>query len=254
MVNTSPFHGEDLRVRAPSGVLYSNILKIKYTLKKLYPGIYLCTIKDAYDLTMTFCRVQEFYESPHKHIRGKKFKLLDFMREYSATSGCFTYPLDWGGFNVPGRVVDKLYDLGIDDYNEYDRIIECIHLKINSEVKPRNNYYLIGSNDDQATIQHEVCHALFTLDKAYKKSVLSLLKKLKRSTYNKALTGLKNLGYGKHVMDDELQAYLSVDYKTIQQVSDLTEKQLKDLREAAKIFRDHFKSYIKKIKLDLEIS
>ena len=58
-------------------------MKIEYTLKNLYPGVYLCTIKDMYDLTMTFCRVQEFYESPFKQIRNKKFLLLEFMKLYS---------------------------------------------------------------------------------------------------------------------------------------------------------------------------
>jgi len=228
-------------------------LKIKYKLKNLYPGIYLCTIKDAYDLTMTFCRVQEFYESPYKHICGKKFKLLDFMKTYSIVNGSFTYPLDWGGFNVPGKIVDRLYRLGIDDYNDYDRVIEDIHLKINKQVKNTSNYYLIGSDGEHETIQHEVCHALFTLDSQYKKSVLELLKNLSARTYRKAAKGLMNIGYGKHVMADELQAYLSVDYVTVVQVSDFTEKELKNFKDTAAIFRTHFKSFLKKINLDLKV-
>ena len=228
-------------------------MKIKYTLKSLYPGIYSCIIPDSYDLTMTFCRVQEFYESPHKHIRGKKFKLLDFMKDYAAVNGSFTYPIDWGGFNVPGKIIDNLYKLGIDDYNEYDRIIECIHLKINNEIDTRNNYYLIGTDGDHETIQHEVCHALFTLDKQYKKRVLALLKNLSANTYKKAEKILINIGYGKHVMKDELQAYLSVDYRTIQEASNFTEKELKNFKETADTFKAHFKSYIKKIGLDLKV-
>lgn len=202
---------------------------------------------------MTFCRVQEFYESPLRHIRGKKFKLLDFMKDYAVVNGCFTYPIDWGGFNVPGTIIDNLYKLGIDDYNDYDHAIESIHLKINNEVDTKNNYYLIGSDGDHETIQHEVCHALFTLDKQYKKNVLALLKNLSANVYKKAEKTLINIGYGKHVMKDELQAYLSVDYRTIQEASNFTEKELKNFKETAAIFKAHFKSYIKKIGLDLRV-
>ena len=65
---------------------------ISYKLEKIQDGIYHCIIDDMYDLAMTFCRIQEFYESPFSQIRGKNFKLLDFMRIYSKNNGdniCF---------------------------------------------------------------------------------------------------------------------------------------------------------------------
>lgn len=219
-------------------------MNIKYTLTEVYPGLYHCEIRDTYDLTMTFCRVQEFYESPHKSIRNKKFKLLDFMRLYSKDSGLFTYPIDWGGFNIPGKVIDKMYKLGIDDYNIYDTLVEIIHTKINSKIKKPNNYYLIASNGDQETLNHEIRHGLFALNKAYKKKTLSILKDLNKSTMLKARKAVASLGYCERVIDDELQAYLSGDFKAIEEIASFNSREKKNLYTVAVTMKKNFKKFV----------
>jgi len=225
-------------------------MKINYTLKELYPGVFLCTIDDMYDLTMTFCRVQEFYESPHKQIRGKKFKLLDFMQLYSKHNrGHFSYPLDWGGFNVPGPIVANLYRLGIDDYNEYDKIIESIHKKINDQIEIDDNYYLIGANNNKTTVEHELCHGLYFVDKEYRKTVNKLLKGLLPAVKKKAVQALFDLGYGKAVINDELQAYFSTDFNTIKEGTHLSKKELSNLTDVVLALKANFKPYKKKIKI-----
>jgi len=223
-------------------------MKIKYTLKKLYPGVYLCTIRDMYHLTMTFCRVQEFYESPFKQIRNKKFTLVKFMELYSRkNNGSFTYTVDWGGFNVPGAVVNKLYKLGIDDYNKYDDVIEEIHNKINKELKEKNSYYLIGADNNSRTVEHELCHAFYTLRRDYKLAINKVLSKLKTSVYKKASKALFDLGYGKTTLLDELQAYFITDFASIVDNSKLTKNELCNLTDVSielkKIYKEHKKSY-----------
>jgi hypothetical protein len=197
---------------------------------------------------MTFCRAQEFYESPYNQFRNKKFKLLDYMKEYSKRNGSFTYPLDWGGFNIPGKIINNLFTLGIDDYNEYDRVIEDIHNHINSKIKKENHYYLIASDNNIETIDHEVCHALFYLDKEYKKKTKTILKLLKKNVRKKAEKALKNLGYCQFVMDDELQAYLSVDYTTIREVADFTTKEELNFNNTSKAMKLNFKEYKKPLR------
>jgi hypothetical protein len=224
-------------------------MKIKYSLKKLYPGIYLCKIEDMYDLAMTFCRVQEFYESPFKQIRGKRFTLIELMALYSKKNeGSFTYPMDWGGFNIPGPVIASLYDYKIEDYNIYDSIILEIHNKIVTETES-NQYYLIGSNTDVCTIEHECCHALFFLDKNYRENALKILKKLHRSLRKKAEDVLFELGYDKSVMDDEIQAYLTTEFNTLKAKKKLNTKEQKNYNSVVKELKENFKSYREKIKL-----
>ena len=222
-------------------------MKVDYSLKELYPGVYLCTIKDMYDLTMTFCRVQEFYESPFKQIRNKKFSLIEFMKLYSKKNGSFTYAQDWGGFNVPGKVVAKLYEIGIDDYNEYDSVIEEIHNTINKEIQEKNNYYLIAADNNSKTVEHEVCHAFYTLNENYRKAINKVLKKLKNSVYKKASRALFDLGYGKSTLLDEFQAYFITDFASIRDNSKLTKNELCNLTDVSielrKIFKECKKSY-----------
>lgn len=216
-------------------------MKIKYQLEQIHSGIFHCVIEDMYDLTMTFCRVQEFYESPFKNIRGKKFKLLDFMAQYSRNRGCFSYPVEWGGFNVPGKVVERLYELGIDDYNDYDRTIDEIRNKIKQETK--SNYYLIASDGNGQTIDHELCHGLFYLDRKYKKSALEILKKLNKSVYRKAEKALLEHGYCKAVIPDELQAYFTTGHDFINEVVHFDKREEANIQVVTKLMEENFSLY-----------
>lgn len=225
-------------------------MNIKYTLKRLYPGMYLCSITDMYDLAMTFCRIQEFYESPIKQIRGKKFTLIKLMSLYSKRNrGCFTYPEDWGGFNIPGPIIANLFKKGIEDFNVYDKIIEDIHNKINGEIETDNHYYLIGSDDNKKTIEHEICHALYFLNKSYKKNADAILKKLIPSARKKATGVLLELGYDKSVIDDELQAYFSTEFLSLKNKTKLNKRELENITDIVLKLKANFKEFRKKIKI-----
>ena len=223
-------------------------MKIKYKLKKLYPGIYHCEIKDSYDLAMTFCRVQEFYESPFKEIRNKPFRLLELMSIYSKRmgDGYFGYPVDWCGFNIPGKVIDTLYSYKLDDINIYD----CAIVGMVNTIKEDNHhaeYYLIGSNGDKSTILHEMCHGLYALHPEYKRAVDKLTSKLPVTIYKKITDVLLDIGYAKPVLRDEVQAYLSTDYLMMREA--LTKKEQKEVDKLAAAFKLNFKHYTRKVKL-----
>ena len=194
---------------------------MKYKLDQ-YPGeknIFVVTTDNQYDLAMLFFRAQEYYESPFKQIKGKEFTLMKAMELYSKKlgDGAFTYPKDWAGFNVPGKVLDTLYGPGykynIQDPSEYDGHMECIL----SMIKPKE-FYLIGAvKKDVATIEHELCHARFALDKNYKKKVRELLKQLPDKMKKKIEDYLLSIGYCKGVLEDELQAYITCDYHFLEE-------------------------------------
>ena len=224
-------------------------MKIKYKLNQIYPGIYFCKINDTYDLALTFCRAQEFYESPIKEIRGKKFTLVELMARYAKKNqGSFSYPLDWAGFNIPGPVIDNLYKNGVSDENIYDKVIIDIHNKVIKDVGS-THYYLIGSNSDKCTILHECCHALFFLDKEYRESTKAILKKLHASVRRKAVSVLYELGYDKSVIDDELQAYFTTEFHSLKSKQKFNKRELINLTNVVLAFKDNFKKYRKKIKI-----
>ena len=191
-------------------------MKIKYDLKQIYPKVWLVTMDNSYDLAMTFCRVQEFYESPYKEIRGKIFTITEFQRIYTMRRGSdsFTYPADWAGFNVPSNIIfDLYYEHNILDLNEYDAIFNKILDKINTVASSdENKYYLIGSQKgNQTTIDHEVAHAFYYLYPAYKKEANKIIKQLPKRLEKKITDWLLEIGYNKEVFKDEIQAYLSAD-------------------------------------------
>lgn len=195
-------------------------MKIEYKLKEVFPRVFLVTIDDPYDLAMTFCRVQEFYESSFKEIRGKHFNMLEFQRMYSKKfgDGIFSYTYDWAGFNVPSYIIDKCYNYEktFNDINQYDDIIQEIDHKItNSDIKAPK-YYLIGSQPKcENTIEHEICHAFYYLHPYYKKTVNQITDKVSEKIQSKIKKWLLSIGYNDKVFKDELQAYLTADPSTL---------------------------------------
>lgn len=219
---------------------------VNANINEIAKDIYLCSVKDRYDLAMTFCRVQEFYESPFKEIRGKKFSMMYFIELYSKRrgDGAFTYPNDWMGFNVPGTVVQEMFDLGIDDVTEYDRVIKNIHDQAGT-----SHYYLIGSNGkDKETINHELCHAFYFLYNDYKHAVNKIIKKISPGAYRKICNFLIKLGYTRQVLPDEVQAYLSTNSVMFDEIK-FTRKENLNVLEAKTELKMHFKNYKKKNKI-----
>lgn len=183
---------------------------INYFLDKVIDQVYHLVIPDHYDMCMVFWRVQEFYESPYKEVRNKHITFFEFMDLYSKKKGhgCFTYPIDWGGFNVPNKIIEECYDQSLSyDYNHYDSVI----IKTHEEIKKTDEkYYLIGTTgSDSIALKHELAHAFYYLDPYYKREVNQVLKKIPDKYYKKMVSYLKEIGYATNVIEDEINAYLS---------------------------------------------
>jgi len=221
-------------------------MKVKYKLKEIYKGIFLVTIQDEYDLAMTFCRLQEFYESPFKQVRGKSFGMDEFQRIYAKKfgHGVFTYPADWAGFNVPGHILNKFINTTFMDWgSEYDFIMEDIYAKITDHNK--NPFYLIGAGPkDKDTINHEICHALYYLDKDYKFRVDYIMSGLDAKLLNYFKSELLNQGYSKGVLIDEVNAYMCFDSSYLLTSKKLNKHEKKNFDEVKTRLRGLFNSTI----------
>ena len=207
-------------------------MKIKYDLKEIHPKVFLVTMNNSYDLAMTFCRVQEFYESPYKEIKGKYFTMAEFQRLYTMRRGedCFTYPIDWAGFNVPSHIIDKCYGYHdeFEDINEYDDVIQEIDHKITNSDINAPKYYLIGSQTgNKTTINHEVAHAFYYLHPSYKKAANKITSQLPEKLYNKFKKHLLGIGYSDKFIKDEIQAYLSSDPENLTEINGTSERENK---------------------------
>lgn len=187
-------------------------MKLIYKIKEVKPKIFLLSFTDNYDLCMFFLRYQEFYESPSPNFRGKQFEILDFMQWYSKKygNGAFTYPTDWGGFNIPSSVIKDIHNLSIIDRNIYDYEMLNIYRQCK---KIHSDFYLIGAlKSATTTINHEIAHGFFYTSPEYKKASSKLVQKLSKSARSHINKWLAKKGYTQKVFVDETQAYLSTGY------------------------------------------
>lgn len=199
------------------------MMKIKHPLvkgkvKEIRPRIYCVLVDDDYDRAMLFCRYQEYYESPYKKFRGKRFTWMEYMRFYRNAwkKDVFTYPEDWAGYNIPSNVLME----GIDAFykeTEYDHIMNDIFFYCSLDSQNKNNgtrcnWYLIGaSSKDLKTMDHEISHGLYYTNKEYKKEVTKLINNIKPTDYDKLKKKLIKMGYvdDKKIIDDEINAFMS---------------------------------------------
>lgn len=184
-------------------------------IKNIGSNILLLVAKDQYELTSTFVRLQEFYESPYLNIRGQKFTLEEFMDAYAKDHNGFTYFTDWTGFNVPGHIVNEFYNT----QSLFSKKELNLWRLINSSVDITNTkYYIIGVVEgDIAAIIHEVAHALYYLNPSYNKEIRVLAEGYEKKNPNKVKKMLKQ-GYDMLFIIDEIQAYNVEEYKSYRKI------------------------------------
>ncbi len=74
----------------------------------------------------------------------------------------------------------------------------------NKEIK----YLIAYKNGDVATLKHELQHAKYYLDTAFREKVKEIWESLSESVQSTVKGMLTRMGYPEHVMMDEFQAYL----------------------------------------------
>lgn len=173
-----------------------------------------------YELCSAFMRVQEFYESDIPSIKDNYFTIEKFMDEYAKKNGGFSYTMDWSGFNIPSNAYFNWYGLYRNNLLEKEKALDCriiagLH---NAGFDSMNNdlkFYIIGSYKEcprqAAVIQHEIAHALYSLDEEYKYH--SDLTCAVLPFRDDIIAVLKEWGYSDSVIKDEVQAYARTNCK-----------------------------------------
>ncbi|MBD3260690.1 MAG: hypothetical protein GF334_03290 [Candidatus Altiarchaeales archaeon] len=195
----------------------------EFRIKEIMPHVYHLHFSSHYELAMSFLRFEEYYESENEKYRKQIFSLDDYMEWYAKThgEGVFTYPEDWGGFNVPSWALlgVRRQENRIPDVNKHDRRMFMLIDWIAD--REDQSFYFIGTSeecidgDHKDTLDHEIAHALYTVNKEYMKEVQALLQDWeagenhKKKDLSKARQILKDVGYHSSTVDDEINAYCS---------------------------------------------
>jgi len=189
---------------------------MNYRIKQVRANVFAVIIKDEYELAMTFCRVQEFYESPNIEFRGQHFDIWKFIDWYSRQrNGSFTYPTDWAGFNIPFDVLEECTTGLKEIQSPYDKtlITICSQLK---KMKKEGPAYVIGVPDTESpTFTHEVSHGLYYTNEEYREAANKIIEEIKtinKNTYTTFKRNLMKMGYTEDVIDDEIHAYLTTNW------------------------------------------
>ena len=207
----------------------------RITKTKLANGIFLVRFATQYELASTFLRFQEYFES--SRFAGRIFTLEEFMDWYASKFHAFSYFEDWTGFNIPSTIFEPFVS------GKFDPLLEKEKRLIKLFEGEREPFYIIGVSESSARddLTHEVAHALFFRDGAYKTAVLAALREYDTARIEREL---HQLGYTKDVLKDEVHAYLISGDRS---VKTLANRRLIPLRKRLQaIFRTHSAPIIKK--------
>lgn len=175
--------------------------------KELSKNIFVLEFESQLDITSTFLRFQEYYESPK--FSGKIFTLNEYKKWYIKEKGSFTYYTDWSGFNIPSYVLKPFFEGKFNPLSKKEKQL----LNLFKDIK--NKYYIIGIHKGmnkkkiKYLLRHEIAHAMFYTDSNYRLEVLHILKKYDVSKIKDKLSSMG--GYARSVLDDEVHAY-SLDF------------------------------------------
>ena len=131
-------------------------MPVRINKRRIARGIYLLRFRTQYDLTSTFLRVQEHYESPKFH--GRAFTLQQYIDWYAPEhGGKFSYYEDWSGFNVPSTAFRFFYDGKFDPLSEKEKQL----LRLFKGLHGRFYVIAVFDADKGRSLKHELAHALY---------------------------------------------------------------------------------------------
>lgn len=181
----------------------------KIRFKTIAPKIYWLDFNTQEDLTMSFLRFQEHYESPE--FKDKIFTLGQYREWYKTTreSGEFSYYTDWNGFNVPSYIFKPFVNGLFDPQTEQEsRLIATLTL---GGVDFDSDFYVIGTHSGQIDVlEHEICHALYYVNSEYRDKMNQLMSEHDLSELHQILI---NMGYHKDLCEDEAHAYICTGFE-----------------------------------------
>ncbi len=206
-------------------------------IESTHNNIIVLKCEKQYELTSTFMRLQEYYESPK--YRNKFPALEEFMDWYAEEYGNFTYMTDWNGFNIPGDIARKFFKGRGELFHKEERLQKFLKPWLDGKEK----FYVLGVHEKENAIEHEMSHAFYHLDPAYRKEMDALVKKLPKSSFNEIKEYIIKDGYHPSVVVDEIVAYLATNEMTYTKKMFRSEIPWDNILEFQVAFEDRLEDY-----------
>jgi hypothetical protein len=180
------------------------------------PGVLHLEFPTRKELTLSMCRIEEFYESPYDNIRGKIFTWDEFLETYTKEDGTLDYFAYWDGFNVPGNVVQWFFCAHVREFSTRENTIYRVWQHSKTE-------YLIATQEGcaQDIVEHELAHARYYLNQNYKARMDNAIANFGTENMYAITQGLlSDTRYADkpELLNDEIQAYLATsEYPELEQ-------------------------------------
>jgi hypothetical protein len=171
-----------------------------------FDGCILLKYKTVPDVARSFFRVAEYYDGKHYDGSSRSVSLVDFLDNWMDRQGNIDYFKFWDGFNI----TDQAFRSWKKSAGALSSAEQVMVDAVNKAAKGLSKYCVIGvGGNDSATLRHEIFHARYYLDSAFKSQAMALIKAHKNDPAFKAITQtlIKKLDYVDHV-DEEAAAYL----------------------------------------------
>ena len=221
------------------------IIRTLPIITEIEPRVYHAEFKNQRDLAQSMMRLQEYYESISDEICGQYFTLEEFYHHFTNEDGEFEYTNIWTGFNVPGHIIMQWHSLfaprdGLT--NKENQLFARLFQLIKDSDNIR--WYLIATSksdhEHKNAIKHEIAHARYYLNDNYRNKCLELIKEIHDTDYVAIRDLLISMGYSDHVIDDEIQAYMSTGKKA--DIRRWFSNNRTDINDLINRFRKNFKS------------
>lgn len=186
-----------------------------------------------YELTSSFMRMQEFYESPNPQFRGDYFTMDEYMDWYASQNHdkIFTYFEDWAGFNITGKAVIAFFDTFTNvEHTLRRKEVEILSHVMDFILNRDANFCIIGTYAGHPELfNHELRHAHYYLNAEYRNKCDAIYDSMPVLIVAHLRDYLLDWGYTEEVIADEIQAYFGSDTAAnVAQTFDLYEYNIAD--------------------------
>jgi hypothetical protein len=169
------------------------------------PGCVVLKYKTIPDLTRSFFRLAEYYESGRTG-RNKQVSLPDFLDQWVDRQGNVDYLKFWDGFNITDRAF-RDWAKSARPFSKSEQVMVDV---VKQATKGMSKFSIIGvGSTDKDTEKHEMFHAKYYLDDNFRSAADKLLKDNATDPAVKTIEKIlrTKLDYKNHV-EEEVAAYL----------------------------------------------
>lgn len=179
-------------------------------LTEVEPRIFHAHYQKHYDVSLAFCRMNEWTESPNGNFMGHPIALDDYMRWYARDlgKGVFSYPTDWDGFNVRSPSVEAILEMHSMGGRYAMSELEEELVTAVKDLSEYSTYSIIGTSRQSArgTLQHEIAHGRWYVNPVYHERMSETVES-HRKDIKPMFRWLKKARYHEQVWNDEVHAY-----------------------------------------------